>query len=142
MTGRLLWSPTPGVHMLSTRQFSLACVGSTHELQAPLPVGPDSCGHLLPNRVASRTAVQGLGVFGGRNRFAPPVGAPYGIPLKTLTPSSTVPRMGPKRVETCGECCSASATCAPVANPSVRANNAIRPLRVHSSADIGYSRLP
>src|SRR5260370_40260311 len=34
------------------------------------------------------------------NRLAPPVGAPYGMPLKTLIPASTAPRTLPEFVST------------------------------------------
>src|SRR3954453_24099809 len=97
MTGRFFQSPARGVQIFSDRKFSLKLVGSTHELHVGLG-GPDSCGQRSPNMVASRTDVHGVGGFGGRNRLAPPVGAPYGTPLKTSMPCSTVPRTGPDRV--------------------------------------------
>jgi hypothetical protein len=43
-------------------------------------------------------SVQGAGFTGGMNRFFPAVDAPYGMPLKTLMPSVTVPRTRPADV--------------------------------------------
>jgi hypothetical protein len=40
----------------------------------------------------------GVGFTGGMNLFVPAVVAPYGIPLKTLMPSSTTPRTFPADV--------------------------------------------
>src|SRR5258706_8351617 len=50
------------------------------------------CGAFGPNASASRVPVHGAGFTGGMKRFVPPVDAPYGMPLNTLTPSMTTPR--------------------------------------------------
>ena len=42
--------------------------------------------------------VQAAGLTGGMKRFLPLVGAPYGMPLKTLTVSTTTPRTLPLEV--------------------------------------------
>jgi len=55
------------------------------------------------------------------NRFAPPVEAPYGIPLNALMPSAAAPRILPEAVSTTGSlgaaaqaCRRATSTAAPV----------------------------
>jgi hypothetical protein len=47
---------------------------------------PDKPGHACPYDRQLRTPAQGSGLAGARNLRAPPVGAPYGIPLNVFTP--------------------------------------------------------
>ena len=51
-----------------------------------------------PKARASRTPLQGSTGCGGRSRLAPNGGAAYGMPLKVCTPSATLPRTPPVRV--------------------------------------------
>src|SRR5689334_21589113 len=64
------------------------------------------CGHDAPNSCASRMPVHASTGSGARNRRAPPVGAPYGMPLKTWMPLSTRPRTLPPVVLTIESCTS------------------------------------
>lgn len=54
--------------------------------------------------------IQVSGDFGGRNRFFPPVEAPYGTPLKMLRPGAVTPRKRPDAVSTIGLVLDAVAT--------------------------------
>src|SRR5262249_57673435 len=82
---------TGGVNTLSTRQ-------SSPSAGALRRVRPIACGAVGPYASASRVSVHGDGFIGARNRFFPAVVAPYGMPLKILTPSSAVPRTLPDAV--------------------------------------------
>src|SRR5215813_4412342 len=106
MTGRLAPSRSPGVHTFKVRQSSLSGTVSR---------GPDrlassgrclrldgACGACPAQLTASRTAGQGSGVCGGMKRRRPPVGAPYGTPLKALMPLAAVPRILPEVVSATG----------------------------------------
>lgn len=58
------------------------------------------CGAVGPNEVAGRTPSQGAAGAGGANRRSPTGGAAYGMPLKTSTPSRSVPSTAPWVVRT------------------------------------------
>src|SRR5215510_1418530 len=91
ITGRPRPAPRAGVHTFRTRQSS-ASAGALRRARAT------ACGAVGPYARASRMSVQGTGLIGGMNRFFPAVDAPYGMPLKTLMPSVTVPRTRPADV--------------------------------------------
>src|SRR5262245_53983282 len=95
ITGRLRPSFKPGVKTFRTRHSSLCCAGD------PAAVVPELslvCGAVGPNASASRVPVHGDGLTGGLKRLRPLVGAPYGTPLKILTPSTATPRILPADV--------------------------------------------
>ena len=108
MTGRRAPSSASGVHTLSTRQSSPGAGGGAPDRHAQRPhlVGHLGDEHRLRAGVAVRGAVEVVGPrargCGGRKRFAPPVGAPYGMPRNTSMPSSTLPRTRPLLVSTTG----------------------------------------
>ena len=98
ITGRLRLSFTAGVQMFSTRQSSPSAgspAAATAIADAARRAPGSVCGALGPYARASRTPVHFAGAAGGMNRFAPPVLAPYGTPLKTLMPRTSSPRMRP-----------------------------------------------
>src|SRR5271154_5587527 len=98
-TGRLLDGASPALQMLMRRQSSVGS-GRGTAAAAPAPIRPSgprvaigitvAAGMELDTE-ASSTPVHGVGGLGGLNRFAAPVGAPYGMPTKVLTPSRTTP---------------------------------------------------
>src|SRR4051812_36265397 len=59
-------------------------------------------GQTFPTTVASRSPVHGSGGTGGRKRRSSPVGAPYGTPRNTSTPSASAPLTAPAAVFTAG----------------------------------------
>jgi hypothetical protein len=70
--------------------------------------------------------------MGGMKRFFPAVDAPYGMPLKTLMPSTTTPRTRPADVVAIALAVSADATlsqglaCAAARNSAVCLTNVLR----------------
>src|SRR5580698_1842867 len=76
--------------------------------------------------MASRTSLHGAGALGGRNRLAPPVEAPYGTPLNTLTEPFAVPRIFPYWVLAIGAASAATAPDASSARPAAAAPPAAR----------------
>src|SRR5258706_5065642 len=107
MTGRLPPSFTPLVQTFKYKQSSL---GPSVDAGCRIPKYSNcftprarfDCGAKCPYSKASRMPVHGSGGCGGIKRLAPPVGAPYGIPLNVLTPSMMRPRSLPLRVPTMG----------------------------------------
>src|SRR3954463_14402951 len=97
MTGRLALS-RPGVQTWSVRQSSptgRVSIGP-HTVASSGRCGADAaCGERPAKAVHSRTPVQGSGFLGGTKRLAPAVEAPYGMPLKTCTPSDFTPETLP-----------------------------------------------
>src|SRR5262249_20767795 len=96
MTGRFPPSPRPRDQTFRTRQSSL--VGPTppapgfamlafDEARGAGVARPSPCGALGPYETAARMAVRAGGLPGAMKRFLPAVDAPYGMPLKTFTPS-------------------------------------------------------
>ena len=72
MTGRRDDCPAVcGAHTLSTRQSSLAGLGSNQIGKSSL-----SCGDWSPSLIAFRIPLQARTGCGGKNRFVPPVDAP------------------------------------------------------------------
>src|SRR5258708_26809961 len=108
ITGRLRPSLTAGVHTLSTRQFSLIGGSSRPANSFSIAGGSanalSSCIARSPNSKASRTPVHGPTSFGGANRPSSLGGAAYGMPLKTLTSFSSIPRIFPQLVSTTTVC--------------------------------------
>src|SRR5206468_3462679 len=103
-------------HTLRTRQSSLCgryCIApSTLDWGIFGSVSALCWCAIGPTAVVSRTADQGAGGSGGRNRRSPPVGAPYGMPLKArMLLSSTTPRIGPAVVVTTGSVIGALLLC-------------------------------
>ena len=109
ITGRGVRSRKAGVKTFSDRQSSP--IGSIDTYQPVSGEGASAfCGAEWPNARAGRTPLHGLTGCGGKKRFAPPVGAPYGMPLKTKPCAPRVPSTLPVVVSTIG---SASAAPAP-----------------------------
>src|SRR5204863_9428565 len=101
ITGRFLLSLTPLVKTFNTRQSS-PCAAYPRN-PAPIADGAGAtCGDEWPFWNASRTPVHGSTFCGGRNRFAPAVDAPYGMPRKLCTPLCSTPRTFPDVVSTTG----------------------------------------
>src|SRR3984957_19089116 len=103
ITGRfgplLAPGPAAGVQTLSTRQSSPWAGRFWPEIDKPFgglgTVAGSLCGALCPYARASRTPVHFAGSTGPIKRFAPVVFAPYGMPLKTLIPLLSTPRILP-----------------------------------------------
>src|ERR1700722_3583828 len=102
-TGRLRDESSPADQMLMPRQSSVGS-GRGTAAAAPAPFCPSGprvsigitvAAGMAADTEASRSPVQGVGGLGALKRFAPPVGAPYGIPRNVLTPSRTMPRTLP-----------------------------------------------
>src|SRR5438552_16202907 len=66
------------------------------------PVAPGGWGAIGPNSTASRTPVHDSTGSGGAKRLGPSVGAAYGTPRNSRTPSAARPRTGPAVVVTTG----------------------------------------
>src|SRR5215470_17007433 len=105
MTGRLP-APRPGVNTLRVRQSSLS---GTASRAPPRPASSGrclrsggDCGACPAHVSALRTPAHGSGLRGAMKRARPPVGAPYGTPLKALTPSAATPRILPDVVSAIG----------------------------------------
>src|SRR5271166_5748394 len=99
ITGRSPPAPTAGVQTFSTRQSSPSAGSPSPEIVRP-PAGPGCAdgslwGALCPYARASRTPAHFAGSTGAMKRFAPAVLAPYGMPLKTLIPLLSTPRILP-----------------------------------------------
>src|SRR5437588_5137186 len=96
ITGRLP-SSQAGVHTFSERQSSLVT-----GCAAPKRVsrGDGFCMETGPNSTHSRTPSHGGAGCGGRKRSSPTGGAAKGMPLKTCTPSATLPCTLPAAVST------------------------------------------
>src|ERR1700690_3927282 len=96
-TGRFRDGSRPADQMLMPRQSSVGSGRGTAPA-APAPIRPSGprvaigitvAAGMAADTDASRSPVHGVGALGALKRFAPPVGAPYGIPRKVLTPSRT-----------------------------------------------------
>ena len=96
MTGRLP-SSHAGVHTLSDRQSSSVVGGMPPNRVSR---GDGFCMATGPNSTQSRTPSHGGAGWGGRNRSSPTGGAAKGMPLKTSTPSTTLPCTLPAAVST------------------------------------------
>ena len=72
-------------------------------------IGRNGWGARGPYATTSRTPVHDVGLTAGMNRLVPPVGAPYGTPLKIRTPPSSAPRIRPALMSTTGPAAGADA---------------------------------
>ncbi len=93
MTGSRAPGPGSGVHTFRLRQSSPATTGSDRYCAKASEYG--GFGAVGPKTPASRTPSQGSGGSGGRNRRGPKGGAAYGMPRKTATSCSYLPRTAP-----------------------------------------------